>query len=802
MVYDEYQVSAEEYFKETEEYMERFWSNNISSYDLKNRFPRVNTGYRDGKSVSEDYQPEAYDLPEGSRFTSHDVAMLGFISCGVIGIDSGEEYDRHKKFQEVMKELGGEEQILKMSQHMLAVGERQMQTDSFFTTESRYITKQGIGMTNAHRYVKEAVCANDLPQIADLCKRGLESVRTHFNLFETRKMVNSYANTYACGEILNLLDRNPDLAEMVGLTLEDRNYYRGMVRLSEIIKEGTIAGDKLAKGENLTAQEKETYEKAYSRYVDLSIMRQAEIDNYKGTKENQELQNAWMNMVMQPETMDVAQKHGIMNSITGTMVTVSHNAWVRDSELIQRLGEADAVKENALFEEMHELVKTGRETGKIPGYENVNNITEIISKTDEEEKKIHDPNRNNLERQNQAKQEREARTRANKEEHIKKLLGGRLEAVKTFPDELQKSIDALESADRWWQRSSQQYKNMQEMVQEMADTMQQFGNPPTYEQLQQMRETSTQLRQSVRDYLAYKQEVHSDTRWERRRIEAAQTLLDLSDRIVKSGDSMELAFAQVPELRDMREQYREAQQKEREIELGLQEKIERGRNPNYDKEKELFQKRQLRNDIVQHTNRRYGKDAPEVYQASGMKMEISSKVERADGAVTETKKEEDALGRLRKIVLRHQEQAVAYVNGIPMKDRNGRILSEEKSNAALHNMVSRMVAVENIVQERILNGFRPGQETVKPGPQEIAFAKNPSAYLKAIEQTQAFKNVMDNMSPEKMRDFILEDGAMEVARSMKEEALQMSQAGNEKEFSRQKNMEQKQAENIVEGFQL
>lgn len=124
MVYDGYQVSPEEYFKETEEYMERFWSNKISSYDLKNRFPRVNTGYRDGKSVSEDYQPEAYDLPEG-----------------------------------------------------------------------------------------------------------------------------------------------------------------------------TIAGDKLAKGENLTAQEKETYEKAYSRYVDLSIMRQAEIDNYKGTKENQELQNAWMNMV-------------------------------------------------------------------------------------------------------------------------------------------------------------------------------------------------------------------------------------------------------------------------------------------------------------------------------------------------------------------------------------------------------------------------------------------------------------------------------------------------------------------------
>ena len=44
-----------------------------------------------------------------------------------------------------------------------------------------------------------------------------------------------------------------------------------------------------------------------------------------------------------------------------------------------------------------------------------------------------------------------------------------MEAVKTFPDELQKSIEALESADRWWQRSSQQYKDMQEMVQEMAE---------------------------------------------------------------------------------------------------------------------------------------------------------------------------------------------------------------------------------------------------------------------------------------------------------------------------------------------
>ena len=110
-----------------------------------------------------------------------------------------------------------------------------------------------------------------------------------------------------------------------------------------------------------------------------------------------------------------------------------------------------------------------------------------------------------------------------------------------------------------------------------------------------------------------------------------------------------MAFAQVPELRDMREQYREAQQKEREMELEFQEKIERVRNPNYDKEKELFQKRQLRNDIVQHTRRRYGKDAPEVYQASGMKMEISSKVERADGQLPRQRKRRmplDVFGKL------------------------------------------------------------------------------------------------------------------------------------------------------------
>lgn len=379
---------------------------------------------------------------------------------------------------------------------------------------------------------------------------------------------------------------------------------------------------------------------------------------------------------------------------------------------------------------------------------------------------------------------------------------GTMNCRDVFPKELQKSIDALESADRWWQRSSQQYKDMQEMVQEMADSLRGFGNPPTYAQLKQVRETSEQLRQSVKDYLVHKQEVHTDSKWEKQRIDAAKTLLELSERIVKSGDSMELAFAQIPDLRTEREQYQAEQSKLQERKFEVYEEIARGSNPNYDKEKELFQKQELRNAIVEHMGKRYDRNAPEVYTASGMKMEVTNKVKGADGVVTETKKQVDALGQLRNNVLKHREQAIAYVNGMPVKDRNGMVLSEEKVNVTLKNMVARMVAVENIVQERILNGFQPGQESVKPGSQEVAFAKNPTAYLKAVEQTQAFQKAMKNMSPEKMKDILLNDGAMGISHSMKEEAVEEAQLHQEKEPSIQKSVEPNQKENQMEDIKM
>lgn len=1247
MVYGQYQVKAEDYFKETEEYMERFWSNNISSYDLENRFPRMNGAYHDGKSVDESFQPEAYEIPEGSRFTSHDVAMLGFISCGVIGADQGSEYERQQKFEAALKEVGGAEQVLQRSNRALRIGARVMQTDSFFTMEPRYLAGYTNGMTTAHQYVKEAVCTNNLPQIADLCKRGLDVVRASFNTADSRNLINMYANTYACGEILKLLDRNPELAEMVGLTPEDRTYYRGMVRVSEIIRQGTIAGDKLAKGENLTAGEKAECERAYSRYVDLSIMKGVEINNYKESKENLERQDEWLQMVQKPDVMAVMQKHDVGNKAVGIMGKITNLAWERDSELIQRLGEADEVGESALFEEMHELVKYGRDMGIIPGYENIkDDISTIIKQVDDNEKEVHDPNTNNRERQKEAREEREARTKANEDARIKKLLGDKfaqaeqysygnihradlvtvggetvheimakeylalggnpkefakyykehrdeetermvkkaldagryvelssvnpdgtltgqteqitplrgqpaplrledeekvlqsrervklinwdglnqmdinnrvtgtalshkkleflgdwmkenhiqkasdipdafgpnpknfnvdriaLESlsvvamcakgysiedignpdklkeikqqtgrevieriqnqefewlgetvirgqkllldqldekmkqidlsderqlmspenrylrfaarsvfdvhqemsnikkellagakkvdpqnaekliedfdnrvntlpmminqmeealhakvqmsngdnpertvamtvpilsgefglrqyaqkhaqqpqvplsrlfqltdisqigayggivsskskeyqefigfldnpvfVKTvgrefltgnlskeigmdlqigkkgidasfrldgvsqqtrrviefgkeikncknvFPQELQRSIEALKDADHFWQRSSEQYKDMQDMVEEMADVMRNFGNPPTYEQLKQIRETSQELRQSVRDYLVYKQEVHSDSRWEKQRIDAAKTLLELSERIVKSGDSMELGFAQIPDLRTQREQYQTKQDKIQEMIVKRREDFGRLKNPDYDKEK-------LENAIIERMSRRYDKDAPEVYRASGRKMEISGKVKGDDGAVIGIKEQVDALGQLRESILNNREQAIAYTNGMPMSDQNGTALSKEQTSVVLRNMMSRMVAVENIVQERILNGFRPGQESVKPGPQEVAFAKNPTAYLKAVEQTQAFQKAMKDMSPEKMKDILLNDGAIGISQSMKEEAVEVAQLHQEKEPSIQKSVESNPKEIQMEDIKM
>ena len=76
MVYGGIKMEAEEYFAETEQYIERFFGNQISAYDVKNGFPRVSNAYENHYRAVTDYKPEGYEIPEGSPFTTHDIAML------------------------------------------------------------------------------------------------------------------------------------------------------------------------------------------------------------------------------------------------------------------------------------------------------------------------------------------------------------------------------------------------------------------------------------------------------------------------------------------------------------------------------------------------------------------------------------------------------------------------------------------------------------------------------------------------------------------------------------------------------
>lgn len=129
----------------------------------------------------------------------------------------------------------------------------------------------------------------------------------------------------------------------------------------------------------------------------------------------------------------------------------------------------------------------------------------------------------------------------------------------------------------------------------------------------------------------------------------------------------------------------------------------------------------------------------------------------------------------------------------------GKLEFAKKEAPVLQSMMAGMIAVESIARDRIIGGFQPGQEKIEPGPRELAFAKDPSGYLKAIQQTDAFKEAWKDMSPEKMKNFILEDGAMEAVRSMEEEAVKEKgnmdkAAGNVKENDNIKETDTKQEE--------
>lgn len=1239
MRYDNvYEINAEEYFKETEEYMERIMGNRISAYDLANGFRRINSNLsNENRSIDSSYAPERYDLPANSRFSTHDVAMLGYLTCGIGTIAKGPDSDLYESIVAGLKKSGVKENIIQKVEQCVEVGTKQMMTDSFYyLSEPRFIAGDySQGMMEARRVVREAVCGEDLSRIAELCKKGLNTLRASFNVHKGPKAVDRYPDCYVSGQIMDLLDRNPDLDQMVGLTPEDKVYFRGMGKFADIIKAGTIAREKLDRSESLTPEERAMYEQDYRRYQDFAIMQMLEVDNIENSDEAQKINESVTNIAMDSEVInnidyvnEAFHEKGSRDShVMAGIMNVTMYAWAKDGRMIQQLGSLDQVQEASFWNDIHEKVALGKSTGNIPEFENLKDVRQSVSEFETNEHKVHSNEMTEVIRENMRRREeenearrtanlldesyreveaysngkinrgdlitvggrtiheimaedylasgldatnfndyymehvqeeterivkealnegkyvemysvkpdgeieespkpisrfgdqpaqlrpeeqervfesrervklinwngihqmyhyqdvkgisprkkeffgdwleehnvkdnrsfeaamgtnsrrltfdrtalesftvlslaqkgysidaiadpnqiKEAKQQAGREviEHIQKedyawlgemvirgqkpvldqldehlkeidfsderqylnpkyknllfvahsafdahqekrkfkeeLLAGAkkmdpekaeqiiedfdnrvttlpallesldksmdakiqlsygvgerdagrmvkdivtaeyarrlyverqaqqkevplsriftvkdipliagiggllsndskeykelLEAMKdlevsriigkeflagnqtekldmymednpekdptllevsfgldhtsqkvqeglsiyqakkkfkeeikkgqrTFPDQLQKSINALEKADRWWQRNSKEYQDMQKCVLEMASTMKIMGNPPTYGQLQLMCETAEELRKTVQAYFVHKKEKKTGTRWERRRMEAANTLLNLSEQILQSGETMEHAFEKVPSLRPQIEQYWAEKQQKEEKNYESYESVMRLQNPNYDKEKEAARKQEVGDEVTGILNRCYGEKGPSVYRASGSMVQVSRPVTGEDGQKVMKKGEENAMTFLSGSIVKRKSLAADYIVG------NNRT---KQTEANMKELVKRIVAAEVIAAERGGAGYMNGQEQVEPREQEREFAANPKAFLNKMGEIDQVKGLLDNLTPEKLQDFIVHNKAREIAIEKHNQKVQEKRADIVKE---------------------
>ena len=382
MVYSGVEMEAEEYFAETEQYIERFFGNRISDYDLEKGFPRVNSALKgyEFRAITNEYQPKGYKIPEESPFTTHEIAMLGYLAVGMPDIIKPEEI-----WTEENSLSDEEKEIAPLYNDAVGVNERAMCLDSFFTGEPRYIAgKRGEEMTRAYDYTKAAIQKNDLDSIAKICKEGLIRLQKGEDCLRTAKGIDHYADCYVCTEILKMIEKYPELQKKVQISPEDMNYYKGLQRLGEIIRKGEIAKDKLDAGEQLPENERQYLEGEKRRYVALSTMIFMEYDNIMESTEVQERSAKCIMITSEPKWREPKGNTSIAKQFEHLIVAGGTGCRPMGT-VIQQLGECPDVE--IFMDAITEKIENARQTGVIPEFKNLKNVQDLIINAEKSMKK-------------------------------------------------------------------------------------------------------------------------------------------------------------------------------------------------------------------------------------------------------------------------------------------------------------------------------------------------------------------------------------------------------------------------------
>lgn len=344
-----------------------------------------------------------------------------------------------------------------------------------------------------------------------------------------------------------------------------------------------------------------------------------------------------------------------------------------------------------------------------------------------------------------------------------------------FSAGIAESVAELKSADPRLIKSSEQYKSMQASAQYMSKLVLELDNPPTYLQARKFQLAAESMKEKAEEYLEYKERKHSGSSIEQRRIEAAKNLLELSNEMLRSGKELLQGFDRIPEMIDQKEQFEEKmRQKDVAVEENMRKAVE-GDSVLKQQFKEMEVKeaeernRKTAAEITEHLTEKYGSGAPDAYRVPGSMMEIRTK----DGNMQSV----SAVEKLGQDIMGHKASVINYINGNIPADENMR----KKMSSDVRHTIARMALMEQIVIERAQKGFKKGDAKAKAGELEQAYAKNPTECLKSIRATTAFHDALKDMKPEKLKDFIMKDGARNVARIMQAEVKEKVKANNREE---------------------
>lgn len=372
MVYGGIKMEAEEYFAETEQYIERFFGNQISAYDVKNGFPRVSNAYENHYRAVTDYKPEGYEIPEGSPFTTHDIAMLGYLA-----VEIGDIAFPDVLLSEDSSMSEEEKDFVKIYNDSIPVNYRGMCLDSFFSNEPRLLTGYGTYMKRAYDYTKSVIQNNDMDGVAKICSDGLRQLQKSMDALGTAKGTNWYANCFVCAEILKMIEKNPQLKEKVQISPEEMKYYEGLRRLEKITQRGEIQKDQLDSDMQLSGEERQDLEKEVHRYNNLSIMIALECLN---VTESEETAKKFEKCVTEGENWKWEKKVDD-GKFFQNICSAGAFAFRPMGKVIRELGECQNL--DVFMDEISNKIDQARNTGELSGITSFKDIKEKIDVVEE-----------------------------------------------------------------------------------------------------------------------------------------------------------------------------------------------------------------------------------------------------------------------------------------------------------------------------------------------------------------------------------------------------------------------------------